>query len=168
MTLHLIQRKVRLLQRPSRMCILTSSSWPHKPRWPVEQSSSEAQQLFPWRETLFSRTPTNYSLTSLRPFLKRLQCIPPLPRYLKLHSLLSAILFFCITPIMVRETIITQSCLTLCGSMDCSLPGSSTHGISQARILQWVAMPSSQMSSPPRDGTWVSCISCIDRWVLYH
>ena len=85
-------KKSQTPTRPSRMCILTSSSWPHKPRRPVEQSSSEAQQLFPWRETLFSRTPTNYSLTSLRPFLKSLQCIPPLPCYLKLHSLLSAIL----------------------------------------------------------------------------
>ena len=36
-----------------------------------------------------------------------------------------------------------QSCLTLCDPMDCSLPGSSVHGILQARILEWVAMPSS-------------------------
>ena len=35
-----------------------------------------------------------------------------------------------------------QSCLTLCGPMDCSLPGSSVHGIFQARILEWVAIPS--------------------------
>ena len=40
-----------------------------------------------------------------------------------------------------------QSCLTLCDSMDCSLPGSSVHGILQARILEWVAMPSSRESS---------------------
>ena len=37
---------------------------------------------------------------------------------------------------------VTQSCLTVWDSMDCSLPGSSVHGISQARILEWVAMPS--------------------------
>ena len=37
---------------------------------------------------------------------------------------------------------ITQSCLTLCHPMDCSLPGSSVHGILQARILEWVAFPS--------------------------
>ena len=35
-----------------------------------------------------------------------------------------------------------QSCLTLCDLMDCSLPGSFVHGILQARILEWVAMPS--------------------------
>ena len=40
-----------------------------------------------------------------------------------------------------------QSCPTLCESMDCSLTGSSVHGISQTRILEWVAMPSSWGSS---------------------
>ena len=37
---------------------------------------------------------------------------------------------------------VTQSCLTLCDPMDSSLPGSSVHGILQARILEWVAFPS--------------------------
>ena len=45
--------------------------------------------------------------------------------------------------------LITQSCLTLCDPMNCSLPGSSIHGILQARILEWVAMPSSRGSSRP-------------------
>ena len=40
-----------------------------------------------------------------------------------------------------------QSCPTLCDLMDCGLPGSSVHGILQARILEWVAMPSSKESS---------------------
>ena len=52
-----------------------------------------------------------------------------------------------------------QSCLMLCDPMDCSPPGSSVHGILQARILEWVAMPSSRGSSWPRDQTWVSCIA---------
>ena len=38
---------------------------------------------------------------------------------------------------------VTQSCLTLCDAMDCSLPGSSVHGILQARILEWVVISSS-------------------------
>ena len=54
-----------------------------------------------------------------------------------------------------------QSCPALCNPMDCSPPGSSVHGISQARLLQWVAMPSSRESSPSRDQTCVSCGSCI-------
>ena len=44
-----------------------------------------------------------------------------------------------------------QSCLTLCDPMDCSLPGSSVHRILQARILEWVALPSSRGSSWPKD-----------------
>ena len=42
------------------------------------------------------------------------------------------------------------------------------HGILQARILEWVAMPSARGSSPPKDQTQVSYTICIDRWVLYH
>ena len=53
---------------------------------------------------------------------------------------------------------VTQSCPTLCNPMDCSLPGSSTHGIFQARILEWVAISFSRRSSQPRDLTQVSCI----------
>ena len=43
--------------------------------------------------------------------------------------------------------LVTKSCLTLCNLMDCSLPGSFVHGISQARILEWVAIPFSRGSS---------------------
>ena len=55
-----------------------------------------------------------------------------------------------------------QWCLTLCNPMDCTLPGFSVHKISQARILEWVAMPFSRGSSPPRDGTHVSL--CFLHW----
>ena len=51
-----------------------------------------------------------------------------------------------------------QLCPTLCGPMDHSPPGSSVHGILQARILEWVAMSSSRGSSQPRDQTRVSSI----------
>ena len=56
-------------------------------------------------------------------------------------------------------SLVAQSCPTLCNPMDCNLPGSSIHGILQARILEWVAMPSSRASSQPRDWTQVSCIT---------
>ena len=46
--------------------------------------------------------------------------------------------------------LVTQSCLVLCDPMDYRLPGSSIYGIPQARILEWVAMPSSRGSSQPR------------------
>ena len=48
-----------------------------------------------------------------------------------------------------------------CDPMDCSPPGFSVHGISQARILEWVAISFSRGSSQPRNQTHISCISCI-------
>ena len=56
---------------------------------------------------------------------------------------------------------VCELCLTLCDFMHCSPPGSSVSGILQARILNWVAMPSSRRSSPARDETHVSCGSSI-------
>ena len=53
--------------------------------------------------------------------------------------------------------VLTQSCLPLCDPMDCSPPGSSVHGILQARILEWVAIPFTKGSSQSRDQTRVSC-----------
>ena len=51
---------------------------------------------------------------------------------------------------------VAQSCPILCNPVDCSLPGSSVHGILQARILEWVAISFSRGSSRPRDQTRVS------------
>ena len=53
----------------------------------------------------------------------------------------------------------SQSCPSLCNSMDCSSPGSCVHGISQAWTLEWVAISFSRGSSWPRDWTCVSCIA---------
>ena len=57
------------------------------------------------------------------------------------------------------KVLIAQPCLTLCNPMDFSLPGSSLHGILQARILEWVAIPFSRGSLWLRDRTQVSCIA---------
>ena len=70
---------------------------------------------------------------------------------------------------------VAQSCLTLCDPVDCSLPGSSVHGIFQARVLEWVAVSFSRGSSPPRDWTQVCHIAgrrfivraTLSRWHLY-
>ena len=61
--------------------------------------------------------------------------------------------------------LVAQSCPTLCDPLDCSLPGSSIHGISQGRILGWFAVSFSRRSSQPRDQAHTSCLG---RWVLYH
>ena len=66
-------------------------------------------------------------------------------------SPLSLVLFYV-------ESEVAHSCPTLCDPMDCSPPGSSTHGIFQARILEWVVISFSKRSSQPRDRTPVSHI----------
>ena len=58
-----------------------------------------------------------------------------------------------------------QLCPSLCDPMDHSLSGSSVPEILQARILEWVAISVSRVSFQTRDRT---CISCIDRQILYH
>ena len=54
---------------------------------------------------------------------------------------------------------VAQSCLTLCNPMDCSLLVSSVHGISQARILEWIAISFSKSLPDPRIEPWFSCIA---------
>ena len=56
----------------------------------------------------------------------------------------------------------------LCNSMGCSLPGSSVHGISQARILEWVTVSSSTGFSWPRDQTLIPCVSNTGSQILNH
>ena len=62
------------------------------------------------------------------------------------------------------EVLVAQLCPTLCDPMDCNPPVPSVHGIPQARILEWVAIPFSSGPSQPRDQTWVSRIA--DRFFL--
>ena len=57
---------------------------------------------------------------------------------------------------------------TLCDPMNCNLPGSYVHGVSQARVLKWVVFSPSRISSRPWDRTHVSCFSYVGRWILYH
>ena len=72
--------------------------------------------------------------------------------------------FFLINLMSQSESEVTQLCLTHCDPMDCSPPGSSIHGILQARILEWVAISFCRGSSQPNDQTRVSCIA----GRLYH
>ena len=57
------------------------------------------------------------------------------------------------------KVLVAWLCLTLCRPMDYSPPGSSVHGILQARILEWIAIPFSKCSSGPRNQIQVSCIA---------
>ena len=72
---------------------------------------------------------------------------------------------------IVQLYVCVFSCLVMsdpCDPMVGSLPGSSVHGILQARILQWVVMLSSRGSSQPRNQTCISYVSFIGKPVLYH
>ena len=60
---------------------------------------------------------------------------------------------------MKVKALVAQSCPTLWDPMDYNRLGSSVHEVVQARILEWVATPSSRVSPWPKDRTWVSCIS---------
>ena len=55
--------------------------------------------------------------------------------------------------------LVAELCLYLCYPVDYCPPGSSVHGIFQARVLEWVAISFTRGSSPPRDWTWVSCMA---------
>ena len=68
-------------------------------------------------------------------------------------ELLCAILFLTMRAECCMRDKSLQWCPTLCDPMDCSLSGFSVHGILQARILEWNALPSSRGSSQPRDQT---------------
>ena len=57
---------------------------------------------------------------------------------------------------------------TLCNPVDCSPPGSSVHGILQARILEWVAMPLSRGCSNPGIEPSSLTFPALGRWILYH
>ena len=61
----------------------------------------------------------------------------------------------------------TQLCLILCDTVDCSLPGSSVHGILQARVLEWVTIPFFRGSSWPKVWTWVYGSLDASYWVQF-
>ena len=64
--------------------------------------------------------------------------------------------------VLSRQALVVLLCLTLCDPMDCSPPGSYVHGILQASILEWAAIPFSRGSFPTRDQTQVSLIGNTD------
>ena len=84
-------------------------------------------------------------------------------RHLSFPNILNVRICMCLCSCML-----TQSCPTLCDSMDCSPSGLSVHGVSKARILQQVATSYFRGSSWPRDQTCISCVSCTGKQILYH
>ena len=76
-----------------------------------------------------------------------------LSKYLSLSNIYDIYISYMYHSIMLTESEseVSQSSLTLCDPMDCSPQGSFIHGISQARVLEWVAISFSRRSSRPRD-----------------
>ena len=72
--------------------------------------------------------------------------------------------FIPLCPLLYICCLVTKSCLSLCDTLDYRPPGVYVQGISQARILEWIAISFSRGSSQPRNQAG---ISCIDRWILY-
>ena len=70
--------------------------------------------------------------------------------------------------VCIHMCLVTQSCPNLCNPMDCSLPGSSIHGIILARILEWIACSFSRGSSQSCDWTHVYSHLLLGRQILYH
>ena len=108
-----------------------------------------------WHESKRWLLPGRKAMTNIDNVLKR----KDITLLTKIH-IVKAMVF----PVVVygrewSEVKVTQLCLTLCNPKDCSLSGPSTHGLFQARILEWVAIPFSRGSSQPRDWTQVSNIA---------
>ena len=74
----------------------------------------------------------------------------------------------CVCYVQICACSATKLCLTHCDPKNCGMPGSSVCGISQARVLEWVAISFSRRSSQPSDLICISCVSCIGWWILYH
>ena len=117
---------------------------------------------------------TQKSFLSFQLLLRELSIASQTVRYIYIHIYIYMLnKYICVCVCVYQHIYIVvfcmfaQLCLTLCNPMDCSLRGSSVHGILQAGILECVAILSSRGSSQPRDGTHISCISCIGRGILY-
>ena len=108
---------------------------------------SVATRVFSWSNVYLETLPLSLSLL-----------------YIKNTSLNTKINGHCeVLPVVKVKSL---SCVLLCDPMDCSLPGSSIHGIFQARVLEWIAVSFSRGCSRPRDRTWVSHIAdrCFTVW----
>ena len=125
-------------------------------RWPKYWSFSYSISLSNEYPRLISFRIDWFDLLAVQGTLKSL-----LQQHNYKASVLRCSAFFLVQLSLLELVLVAQSCLTLCDPMDCmdcSLSGSSVHGILQARILEWVSISFSRGSSKARDRAWVSCI----------
>ena len=143
--------KLQALSPKGRTCLFESSNWRQREITfqELEHRRGDCRRLWKDWTSLWDFLP-NPSTDMLDYFQPRIQ-VPPASLRIPLGF---------IACVHAKSF---HSCPTLCDPMDCSLPGSSVHEILQARILEWVAMPSSRGSSLPKDWICISYVSCIDR-----
>ena len=125
------------------------------------------------RSPVFPFLTTFSKFTYYSPLFKsrdaNIQCLPYLPTT-RTTSLCAFVLINLGFPSVLKTNFTVHVCsvVSLCNSMDCSLPVSSVHEIFQARVLKWVAISSSWGFSQPRDQDHIPCVSCISGQILYH
>ena len=128
--------------------------------WRLPISLSEIYQCLPWPTWPCIIYIHAITAAITLPSLIYLLC----SSYTGLAIKLSSYAFGCVC-VCVCVHSVAQSCRTLCNIKGCSPPGSSVHGISQTRTLEWVAVSSSRGFPQSMDQTQVSCIG---KWILYH
>ena len=121
--------------------------------------TSSCHQTIFWKNYLFS-------MTCIAMFVKNLSAINGLSIFS--HWFFLPILAPVLNLIDLLLLCYAQSCLTFFDPINCCPPGSSVHGISCARILEWVAISYSRRTFLTSDQICISCVSCIGRWILYH
>ena len=145
---------------------------------PASVERVQSQQEIPWRVGITEKTEERCRMAPLVSFSLLVDLLHPLHRASFSGTLLSwrdviwagawtswllhpfsGYLLHSVTYCSLPAKLL-QSCPTLCGAMDCSLPGFSVHMMLQTRTLEWVAIPSSRGSSQPRDWTHISFVSC--------
>ena len=108
-----------------------------------------------YRQILYTEPPGKPHLTCMVDFIFLAQFTKSFTNFIGTNWIVTLL------PKLIRKwkkVLVAQSCWTLCDHKDGSPPGSSVHGLVQARILEWVPIPFSRGSSQPRDRTQVSCI----------
>ena len=126
----------------------------------VEEFVLNGYRVSIWDDRKILEIDIGDSCTTVCMYLMPMKCT------LKMDKMQVLWLYICMSIYTMHMHVLSH--VRLCNTMSCSPPGSSVHGISQARKLEWIAISSSRGSSRPRDQTHVSCFSRTGRWVLYH